>query len=152
MKLILACDPDGGIGFNNSLPWKHLEGDLPRFKNLTQGQAIVMGRNTWDSLPIKPLPDRLNIVITSCRLLEVYTQPVITGYSLNLLNEFPDSWIIGGARLINSCWDKITEIHLSRTLAKYHCDTYIDLVELDNFKQVSIESFSDHTYEIWKKI
>ena len=65
MKLIVACDPKGGIGYNNKLPWSNIQGDLPRFKNLTQGQIIVMGRNTWDSLPKKPLPNRFNVVVTS---------------------------------------------------------------------------------------
>lgn len=150
MKLILACDPNGGIGYNSALPWKHLEGDLPRFKSLTNGQIIVMGKNTWDSLPVRPLPNRLNIVITSGVISE--NQKVIATSSLSLLDGFNDCWLIGGAKLINSCWDRIKEIHLSRTFAKYHCDTFINLVELDNFKQVSIQSFSDHTYEIWKKI
>jgi dihydrofolate reductase len=55
MKLIVACDPKGGIGYNNKLPWSNIQGDLPRFKNLTQGQVVVMGRNTWDSLPKKAI-------------------------------------------------------------------------------------------------
>jgi dihydrofolate reductase len=55
MKLIVACDPKGGIGYNNKLPWSKIEGDLPRFKELTTGKVILMGRNTWDSLPKKPL-------------------------------------------------------------------------------------------------
>ena len=65
MKAILACDTHGGIGYKNKLPWKNLQGDLPRFKALTTGQPIVMGKNTWDSLPFKPLPNRLNIVVSS---------------------------------------------------------------------------------------
>ena len=68
MKLIVACDPNGGIGYNNRLPWTNLQGDLPRFKNLTQGQVVVMGRNTWDSLPKKPLLGRLNFIVTSQQL------------------------------------------------------------------------------------
>ena len=55
MKAILAMTPNGGIGLNNQLPWDSLEGDLKRFKELTTGQTIVMGRSTWESLPKKPL-------------------------------------------------------------------------------------------------
>ena len=68
MKLILACDPTGGIGKDNQLPWSMLEGDLPRFKSLTANQVIVMGKNTWLSLPKKPLPSRLNFVVSSSLL------------------------------------------------------------------------------------
>jgi dihydrofolate reductase len=55
MKLSIAADPNGGIGYKNRLPWIKLQGDLPRFKYLTDNQTVIMGRNTWDSLPIKPL-------------------------------------------------------------------------------------------------
>ena len=65
MKLIIACDPKGGIGFNGKLPWTNLQGDLLRFKELTTGKVILMGRNTWESLPKKPLPNRINVVVSS---------------------------------------------------------------------------------------
>ena len=65
MKLILACDPKGGIGYKNKLPWNKIQGDLPRFKRLTDDCIIVMGRKTWESLPVKPLPNRTNLIITS---------------------------------------------------------------------------------------
>lgn len=147
MRLILACDPDGGIGVNNSLPWPTLHGDLERFKKLTTGCTVVMGRKTWDSLPRKPLPNRLNIVISSNKIDEVLTSPFI-----DILDVYPDAWIIGGATLIDACWDRITEIHLSRTVARYHCDTFIDLVKLSSFTLFSSEQFEDHTYEVWKKL
>lgn len=44
MKLIIACDPKGGIGYQNKLPWDKLQGDLPRFKELTTGKIVLMGR------------------------------------------------------------------------------------------------------------
>ena len=65
MKAIIACDPNGGIGYKNKLPWINIQGDLPRFKKLTNGQVIVMGRNTWDSLQKKPLTQRFNFIITT---------------------------------------------------------------------------------------
>ena len=55
MKLLVACDPNGGIGYKKKLPWTNLRGDLQRFKQLTENQVIVMGRHTWESLPKKPL-------------------------------------------------------------------------------------------------
>ena len=63
MIIIAAIARNGIIGRDNTLPWR-LPSDLKRFRKLTTGQAIVMGRKTWESLPLKPLPGRLNIVLT----------------------------------------------------------------------------------------
>lgn len=63
ISFIVATDQNNGIGIDNKLPW-HLSEDLKRFKRLTTGHVIVMGRKTFDSLPVKPLPNRDNIVLT----------------------------------------------------------------------------------------
>lgn len=149
MRLIIACDPNGGIGINNQLPWKSLDKDLTRFKNLTLGGTIIMGRNTWNSLTLAPLPDRVNIVITKTR---IHNDNVLVNETTDIFDHFPDAWIIGGAQLVNSSWDKITEVHLSRTFAEYHCDTFIDLVQLSKFYNTHTERCSDHTYEVWKRL
>ena len=150
MKLIVACDPNGGIGYNNRLPWSNLQGDLPRFKNLTQGKVVVMGRNTWESLPKKPLLGRLNFVVSSQSLQLPFGAIQIP--NLNHFSEFKNAWLIGGAQLINSSWYMIDEVYLSRTLSEYTCDTFIDLVKLENeFMCWFKEEHTDHTYEIWKR-
>ena len=64
MRLIVALNQDNIIGNNNNIPWK-VKYDLQRFKQLTNQQIIVMGRKTYESLPIKPLKNRMNIVITN---------------------------------------------------------------------------------------
>lgn len=64
ISLIVGRDKNGAIGKGNTIPWFAPE-DLKFFKRETLGGAIIMGRNTWDSLPFKPLKDRLNIVVTS---------------------------------------------------------------------------------------
>ena len=63
LSLIVAIAENGAIGKDNALLW-HLSADLKRFKALTTGHAVVMGRKTFDSLPRKPLPNRRNIVLT----------------------------------------------------------------------------------------
>jgi len=65
LSLIVAMTPEGVIGRDGKLPWK-LPSDLARFKRLTTGHPIIMGRSTWESLPPKarPLPGRTNIVVT----------------------------------------------------------------------------------------
>jgi dihydrofolate reductase len=150
MKLILACDPLGGIGKDNSLPWPMLEGDLPRFKELTTGQVVVMGKNTWNSLPRKPLPNRLNFVVTSHNM--EMPQGAVTVKDLTPFKYFKNAWLIGGAQLVNSSWDYVDEVHLSRTHAHYDCDVAINLVYLEsNFMCVQRTDHADHSYEIWTR-
>lgn len=146
MKLIIACDPKGGIGYNGKLPWSKIEGDLPRFKELTTGKIVLMGRNTYDSLPKKPLPNRTNWVKT--------TRPIdgVTNPADDAIVKEREVWLIGGAKMISSYWEYIDEIHLSRIFTEYTCDTFIDLVKLENeFMCWFKDTLTDHTYEIWKR-
>ena len=143
MKLIVACDPKGGIGYNGKLPWDKLQGDLPRFKELTTNQVVLMGRKTWDSLPKKPLPNRTNWIKSTGPVRDPDLDPIIKDKEV---------WLIGGGTMIKLYWEFIDEIHLSRTFAEYTCDTFIDLVKLEQeFDRTNIEQCEDHTYEIWKR-
>jgi dihydrofolate reductase len=150
MKAILACDPKGGIGKDNKLPWDRLDGDLKRFKELTDGERIVMGRNTWDSLPVKPLPNRYHWVMTT-------HGEDLKGYKnvTQLLNDVfltDDVWLIGGATLFKQQYNKINTLHLSVTYSVYDCDTYIDLDKIyQDFELQSRTEHSDHAYEILKR-
>lgn len=148
MKAILACDPLGGIGMNGSLPWKRLDGDMPRFRELTNGHTVVMGRLTWNSLPIKPLPSRTNIVVSSKKISVPFGVQVING--IEDLPTDDNTWFIGGAKLLEDLWDRISEIHLTRTFEVYDCDTYIDLLYLkENFTMTDEQLFDDNSYEVW---
>ena len=73
IKAILACDADWGIGKDGDLPWPHNPADLKWFKQSTLNHTVVMGKATWDSLPVKPLPNRVNVLflvlIYSLRLM-----------------------------------------------------------------------------------
>lgn len=64
ISLIVARDRNGAIGKDGDIPW-HAPEDLKFFQRETLGGAVIMGRNTWDSLPFKPLKNRLNIVVSS---------------------------------------------------------------------------------------
>jgi dihydrofolate reductase len=150
MKLILASDPRGGIGIDNKLPWKSLVGDLTRFKQLTLDGAVIMGKNTWFSLPKKPLPGRLNFVVTRSQL--DLPPGAIAVKDLTPFINYPGAWLIGGAQLVNSSWQYITEVHLTRTYIQYDCDCWVDLVKLEtDYTRTHITYYKDHTYEIWTK-
>lgn len=156
MKLIVACDPKGGIGYKNKLPWDKLQGDLPRFKELTTGKVVVMGRNTWDSLPVKPLPNRTNFVVTSDSFsipVQINHEKIFSITDLKTLRHFNEhACIIGGAQLIKSSWKFITSVNLTITKNIYDCDKFIDLDEIkSNFVLQHSEEFADHHYQIWTK-
>ncbi|MEH3133122.1 MAG: dihydrofolate reductase [Mycolicibacterium neoaurum] len=95
MKLIWAQSTSGVIGRANGIPWR-LPEDQARFKELTLGQAVVMGRLTWESLPtaVRPLPGRRNIVVSR--------NPDYQADGAEVVAELPadiDGWVIGGAQL-----------------------------------------------------
>ncbi len=102
LKLIYARSRNGVIGREGQLPW-HLPADLAHFKQTTLGQAVVMGRKTWDSLPerFRPLPGRTNIVIT--RQKDWQAKGALVAHSLaqamSLCPEPGPLWVIGGAEV-----------------------------------------------------
>ena len=132
---IFACDEAWGIGKNGNLPWPKNKDDLDWFKRCTAGHAVVMGRKTWESLPIKPLPNRLNFVISKSNDLingevgphGVWPNDPVQGIiSLEQVLKNQIIWIIGGAQLMHSCLDVVDEIWLSRIDGTFDCDTFLD--------------------------
>lgn len=95
MKLIWAQSLSGVIGRDNGIPWR-LPEDQARFKELTMGQTVVMGRLTWESLPakVRPLPGRRNLVVSRDAGYRAEGAEVITALPAGL-----DGWVIGGAQL-----------------------------------------------------
>lgn len=98
VALVWAESSDGWIGKDGTMPW-HVPEDMARFRELTRGAAVVMGRRTWESLPdrFRPLPGRRNLVLTRTRAAlegaEVVDSPE---RALELAGD-GDLWVIGGA-------------------------------------------------------
>jgi dihydrofolate reductase len=92
--IIVAMSPEGVIGLHGKIPWRH-PGDQRRFKRLTVGTTVVMGRKTWESLPKKPLPDRRNVVLTRTPIEGVECFPDLDAALAAILG---DVWVIGGER------------------------------------------------------
>ncbi len=93
--IIVAVSPEGIIGVDGGIPW-HYSTDMKRFKRITTGSTVIMGRHTWESLPVKPLKDRRNIVITS---REVEGVDCYGDVASALASTTGDVWFIGGARI-----------------------------------------------------
>ena len=107
--ILVAVSPEGIIGKNNTIPW-HYSADLKRFKRLTVGNTIIMGRKTWESLPIKPLPERRNIVITRN---DIKGTECFRTIDKALETCKGDIWFIGGAGIYEEAMSKADLIDMT---------------------------------------
>ena len=113
--LVVAIADNGVIGKDGAIPW-HISEDMKRFKALTLGHTIVMGRKTWDSLPKKPLPGRVNVVVT--RQTDWQAEGAITASSLGQATAGTSGtvMVIGGAEIYERAMPlasriELTEVH-----------------------------------------
>ena len=155
ISAIVAVDEDFGIGFNGNL-LEHIPEDLKRFKQLTTNKTIIMGRKTWESLPNKPLPDRLNIVITS-KERSLGEMTVFTSFEevysrvTHIMPE--DEWfIIGGGSIYKEFLPICDKVYLTKIMVSHeNVDTYFPNIELmDNWKcieQSEIKQYNDISYQ-----
>ena len=154
-SLIVACHyPTYGIGYNGDLLF-NIKEDLRHFMNLTKGNIVVMGRGTWESLPKKPLKNRINIIISKNKrdviqddinrnkLQDTY---VVENYNdlfklYKTLDENIDIFYIGGERVYDDVIDYdmvsklyITEIKTKNNLLKV--DTYFNFKKCDDYIEI----------------
>lgn len=159
-SLIVATDDRGGIGFKNRLPWKGLvdnKKDMEWFKEKTLGKVIVMGWNTWKSIGKKPLPGRVNIILSEnhkqwfldnpCPNVNIDPETAKTDlkstqrYNFSNIEDVLD-WvnknngyafdkgeimIIGGASIYKAFAEHISKIYLTTFTGEFEADTFLHL-------------------------
>ncbi|MDA8883045.1 dihydrofolate reductase [bacterium] len=158
IRVILACDQNWGIGKDGGLPWPHNSADMKWFKNTTTGCVVVMGKSTWDSLPVKPLPNRNNIVVTSSELDKdkggyhyIKFDNAIT--EITNMSKLQNVWIIGGAKLVMGLFPIIDEFHLSRISGSYDCDTFLPSTLIEENFTLRDSGITDGVYvDVWSKL
>ena len=136
ITLIAAMDSMGGIGKNGTLPW-HIPEDLKHFKEYTAGKVCVMGRKTWDSLPVKPLLGRYNWVLTESGGTKKLIAMVDSNdnfmcsamdYLLDMIRykgiNTDELCIIGGASIYEQFLPHATHMVLTHIDREYDCDTF----------------------------
>jgi dihydrofolate reductase / thymidylate synthase len=164
--IITAVDENNGIGKNNDIPW-NLPTDLNNFKYLTYNSFIIMGKNTWNSLPKKPLPDRINIIISSTQKLDVNLNISIVKYNTNriICSEYniiyvfdsfqtaidcihssdcnKKTFVIGGTQLYQEAINHpdCQTIHLTKIYKKYNCDRFFPKIPY-TFKLYTVSDFN----------
>jgi dihydrofolate reductase len=133
ISLLVAMDENRGIGKDNRLPW-HLSKDLKRFKALTMGHHIIMGRKTYDSIG-RALPGRKTIVVTHNPDYQINTVNNQSGdicivHSIDEAITFAadagetEAFIIGGGTIFEQTLPLAGRIYLTRVLTHQECDTY----------------------------
>ena len=135
IHMIWAQDTNNAIGRDGTLPW-HFSEDLKNFKKLTTGHTIIMGRKTWNSLPIKPLPDRRNIVISHSPQSDVesYTSIEKCIDSLESDKGILDVYIIGGMSIYKFFYEHANTLHITFINKSYpDTDTFFP-ISLDKIK------------------
>ena len=142
------------IGINNSLPW-HLSDDLKRFKAITTGHQIVMGRKTYESIG-KPLPNRDNFVLTRNSDLKIDGVHVISS-----LNDIPASdkktFIIGGGEIYSQLIDSCDELLVTKIHCEIHGDAFFPMIDLSVWSLIDQseklnENEIEFSYLIYRKI
>src|SRR4051812_10127961 len=124
--LVVAIADNGVIGKDGGIPW-HIREDLKRFKALTMGHTIVMGRKTWDSLPKKPLPGRVNVVVT--RQADWKADGAVTAGSLGQATSGTSGtvMIIGGAEIYERALPLASRIELTEVHRAFDGDALFHL-------------------------
>lgn len=142
ISIIVAVSDDWGIGKDNELLW-HISEDLKRFKRLTTGKTIIMGKKTWLSLPKRPLPDRKNIVLTD--LPNECIDCSITAYSIEdaLSKCSPDEevFIIGGGSIYRQFMPLADRLYITHVHMKAPADVFFPEIDMGTWKIKEKEEF-----------
>jgi len=146
VSLIVAMDERGGIGKNNRLPW-HLPSDLKRFKNLTMGHHLVMGRKTYETIG-KPLPGRVMIVVTHQK--DYFLEGCMVARSLRdaikLAKDDHESevFIIGGGEIFQQAIDLADKLYLTTVHVNVDADVSFPKIDLIQWEQIKIDNIAQN--------
>src|SRR5436305_6457712 len=141
LSIIVAVATNGVMGRDNKLPW-HLSTDLKRFKALTSGHAVIMGRKTFDEIGRKPLPNRTNIVVSRGAAPPVLPADVLFAASVDeALSMVPrtdeEAFIIGGAEIVRQTMTRADRMYITQVHADVPGDTFMpEFYDLNEWRLV----------------
>lgn len=158
--IVVAMDQENGIGFQNSLLW-HLPADLKRFKAITSGHPVIMGRKTYESIG-KPLPNRTNIVIS--RRKDWFQEGILIVGSIKEALKFAkkideDIFIIGGGNIYEQTLELTDKLEVTRVNTTCPADTFFPRIDMKIWLKSGEESVAsdeknqfDMTFETFERI
>ncbi|MFD1199494.1 dihydrofolate reductase [Brucella gallinifaecis] len=145
VSIVVAASENNVIGRDNDMPWK-LSTDLKRFKALTLGKPVIMGRRTWESIG-RPLPGRPNLVVSRDTAFKAEGASVVNsleaaielGRKLATESGVDEICIIGGGKIYAQALPLVDQVHLTRILATIDGDTFFPAIDSEIWQQVSLE-------------
>ena len=143
ISLIVAMASNRAIGLNNQMPW-HLSADLKKFKQITMGSPILMGRKTYESIG-RPLPGRINIIISrnssyqqdNCLVFDNIEKALAT------CQKYDEIFIIGGATFYEAMLAKADFLYLTQIHKTFDADTFFPEINPQQWKEVAREDITD---------
>jgi len=159
ISIIVAIASNHAIGKNNDLLW-HISKDLQRFKQLTENHTIVMGKNTYYSLPRRPLPKRTNMVITD--LAGEQIDDCLMAYSIDdaieKMGKGEENFIIGGGSIYRQFMPLADKLYITRVHKEFEGDVFFPEIDTADWELQSAEKIGDdpqndfsYTFEIYKR-
>ncbi len=160
IAIIVAVSEDLGIGKDNDLLWNISE-DLKRFKRLTMGNTVIMGKKTWESLPRKPLPGRKNIVLTDTpgEDINLATTAFSIEDALGKCDMGKEVFIIGGGTVYRQFMPLADRLYITHVHMKAPADVFFPAIDPGVWKVISKEDFGidktnsiPYSYVIYERI
>lgn len=143
LSLIVAMATNRTIGINNQMPW-HLSADLKKFKKITMGQPIIMGRKTFESIG-RPLPGRQNIIIS--RDLQYQQQGCLVfndlDSALQSCTGSDEVFVIGGATLYAATLARAERLYITEIQQVFDGDTWFPEIKQEQWREVAREDIND---------
>jgi len=143
ISLIVAMASNRAIGLDNKMPW-HLSADLKKFKQITMGSPILMGRKTYESIG-RPLPGRTNIIIsrnpqyqqTGCLVFNTIDEAIAS------CQQHAEIFVIGGATFYQSMLPVADKLYLTEIKQAFDADTFFPEINRAEWKEISRENISN---------
>ena len=142
ITIIVATDRNNAIGYRNNL-LAHLPGDLQRFKKITMGHCLIMGKKTWESLPVRPLPGRKNIVLTDNELdcFDCAETARSIDEALALCEPGKEIFIIGGGSVYRQFMPIADRLMVTHIHGEYTADTFFPEIDPDEWHLSERETY-----------
>ena len=159
LSIIVAIASNRAIGKGNRLLW-HLPEDLKRFKKITSGHAVLMGRNTFLSLPKGALPNRRNIVVTDRpgEQFEGCTMAYSLEEALEMTENEPEVFVMGGGILYRQLLPVAGKLYLTRVEETFDADIFFPEIDFSQWNEIELERVEaseknpfPHTFTVYKR-
>ena len=162
INIIVAVSENMAIGKNNQMLW-HLPEDFRYFKNVTWGLPILMGRRTFNSMDNKPLPGRINLVLSRNKEYKaagvIVVNKIDTAIFMAKEHHYNQLFVIGGGQLYKDILPKVKKIYITRIKTTFEAaDTFFPAFSEKEFQLISSQEHKadekhqyDYTFEVWER-